>query len=683
MSLHQGLISKFNPQRLGSLVSMGFFFASVLGAIRPTEGLSLLLPRQILDAGLLGFYGLGIGLLLTRAFRWGRHLIALVFLGYGALLFPHFLQVPSQVFLLVVALILALFFLFRLDREHFGLECSSRQFYLQLLTTLSLGQLFNWSYVFLVAKQVTANSLASLLLGLGLLLFFLARYRPQLGSREQQRIIWILGAAGLLSLALASTLLAFEPWLKALARSSVFLPLAALLAILPFREWRSRLHASLEAIFFHPEGAVLVTFFGLCAIGTLLLNLPVSAARPGGISWVDAAFTAVSAVCVTGLAILDTPHDFSLVGQVFILLLVQVGGLGIMALSAVALLFVGNRFSLRQETALLSVFGDRLKGEIGKLVKMILSLTLGLELVGVMILTVAFRKYDMSWGEAIWNGLFAAVSAFCNAGFFLHSQNLIPYNRDPLILNTVGLLIIMGGLSPAYIIALSRPRNCVAYSLQFRFITYATLGLLAVGTVMLLIIEWNHTLSTLPVLHKINNAWFQSIVTRTAGFNSVDITQMTAASHLLMIALMFIGGSPGGTAGGIKTTSFMVIIFTVISIAKGRSHVEAFSRRLPQETVLRATTVTIVGLSVAFFIFLALLLTQNMDPFILLFEVVSALGTVGLTAGATTQLNDVGKFLIMAAMFLGRVGPLSVFLFLGYHASKTGWSVPEEDVVVT
>lgn len=679
--MNSKVIATFNPQRLGSFISIGFLFASILGSVDYTRGVFSLVHRQLVDALLLSFYLLGISLLFSQGARLGRLLIAVAFSGYGALLFQNFMHVPSQVFLLLVGLILALFFLFRLDRDYFGQGCSLRQFYLQLLVTLALGLLLNWFYIFQWALKVTSTSLVSLIVSFFMILGFGVRYLRLLGLQDKKRIYGICGIACLLA---ALDMYHSEgPPLSRLARASVYFAGSTLIASLPLREWRQRLNSFIEAIFFHPEGAVLVTFLGLCGLGTCLLNLPSSAAKVEGISWVDAAFTAVSAVCVTGLTVLDITHDVSLLGQVFILGLVQVGGLGIMALSSLALLFVGNRFSLRQETALQSVFGQKLKGEIGKLVKKIVGLTLTIELVGILLLTAAFRGYDMSWGEALWNGSFAAISAFCNAGFFLHSQNLIPYNRDPLVLNTIGLLIILGGLSPAYIFALMNLKKSPTVSLQFRFVTYATLGLLVFGTLMLLILEWNQSLATLSFWHKLDNAWFQSVVARTAGFNSVDIMEMTAASQLILMALMFIGGSPGGTAGGIKTTAFMVLVFTFISIAKGRDHVQAFSRRIPQETVLRATTVTLAGVSLAFTIFLALLLTQNIEPFSLLFEVISALGTVGLTAGTSPRLNDIGKLLIMAAMFLGRVGPLSVFLFLGYHASKKPWAVPEEDVVVT
>ncbi len=674
-------IAKFNPQRLGSFISIGFLFASILGSIDYTKGLFSVAHRQVFDAGLLLFYLLGIALLTSSKERIGRYLVTLVFTGYGVLLFKHFMAVPSQVFLLIIAFILALFFLFRLDRDYFLHACGLHSFYLQLLATMSLGVILNWFYIFHWASDLTSASLSSLALGFGLILLLLSIYQRKLLTSERRRLFGLLGGACLLS--------GFEAirypglWLHELAHCSIYFALSILLGILPWREWRSRFHATVEAIFFHPEGAVLITFLGLCGIGTALLNLPGSSAKATGISWIDAAFTAVSAVCVTGLTVIDTRGDLSILGQVFVLLLIQVGGLGIMAISSLALLFVGKRFSLRQETALQSVFGQKIKGEIGKLVKKIVGLTLTIELIGVIVLTAAFKNYDMSWGQALWNGLFAAISAFCNAGFFLHSQSLMPYNRDPLVLNAVAILVILGGLSPAYIFALIQLKSSAVRSLQFRFVTYSTLGLLAFGTIMILILEWNHTLEAMPVLHKINNAWFHSVIARTAGFNSVDVTQWSAASKLVILALMVIGGSPGGTAGGIKTTSFMVMIFTIISVAKGRRHVEAFSRRIPQETVLRATTVTIAGLASTFVLFLALLLTQNADPFSLLFEVVSALGTVGLTVGASSQLNDIGKILIMAGMFLGRVGPLSVFLFLGYHAEKQIWSVPEEDVVVT
>jgi trk system potassium uptake protein TrkH len=437
-------------------------------------------------------------------------------------------------------------------------------------------------------------------------------------------------------------------------------------------------------LFFHPEGAVIVFFLGIISIGSILLAMPISSSAQEGVEWIDAAFMAVSAACVTGLAVLDISKDFTFTGQLILVILVQIGGLGIMFLSSLALLFVGQKLSLKQEATLMSVFGARLRGEVKFVLRRILAMAFSIEALGIFILTAHFAKQGSDFGDALWKGTFLAISAFCNAGFFIHTQNLIPFAQDPLVLQVVGWLIVLGGLSPGFIFAFptlwKKSRNI---SLQFRFIAVATIFLLTFGTLMQAGLEWNRTLAPFGFWDKLNNAWFHSVTARTAGFNSIDLSQTSPASQVILILLMFIGGAPGSTAGGVKVTTFMVIVFTVWSTTLGRSTVQAFSRHIPSDTVLRSTTIFIMGGGICFSIFLSLLLTQpNIPPLMALFEVVSALGTVGLSAGATPLLDSIGKSLIMLCMFLGRIGPLSIAVFFAYNTSRRSWNLPDEDVTV-
>jgi trk system potassium uptake protein TrkH len=279
---------------------------------------------------------------------------------------------------------------------------------------------------------------------------------------------------------------------------------------------------------------------------------------------------AVSAACVTGLAVLDISKDFTFTGQLILVILVQIGGLGIMFLSSLALLFVGQKLSLKQEATLMSVFGARLRGEVKFVLRRILAMAFSIEALGIFILTAHFAKQGSDFGDALWKGTFLAISAFCNAGFFIHTQNLIPFAQDPLVLQVVGWLIVLGGLSPGFIFAFptlwKKSRNI---SLQFRFIAVATIFLLTFGTLMLAGLEWNRTLAPFGFWDKLNNAWFHSVTARTAGFNSIDLSQTSPASQVILILLMFIGGAPGSTAGGVKVTTFMVIVFTVWSTTLG------------------------------------------------------------------------------------------------------------------
>lgn len=437
----------------------------------------------------------------------------------------------------------------------------------------------------------------------------------------------------------------------------------------------------LGTILEHPARLVVVTFLLLCTLGTAVLALPTSV-EGARLPLIDAAFTAVSAVCVTGLTVVDTASTFSFTGQVWLALLIQLGGLGIMALYATAFGLIGKRLSLRHEQAVANAQAinnsSRLTRSLGGLV----AITFGLEALGALLLFPSFLRNE-SPSMAAWRAVFHAVSAFCNAGFGLQTDNLVPYATRPEILHVIGTLIVLGGLSPAVIAVapslLTRPYRV---SLQTKIALATTAVLLVGGFVGFLAFEWSNTLSHLSVTDKLHNAWFQSISPRTAGFNSVDYTRLMPSTRLLTILLMFIGGSPGGTAGGIKTTTTALLILAVAAVLRGRTEVSAFGFRLPSATVGKATAVTTLAFATVIAFTMALLLTQRQPFDELLFEVVSALGTVGLTLGVTGHLDEVGKWLIILCMFIGRVGPLTVLLLLGASRTERITTLPRQDIQV-
>lgn len=446
---------------------------------------------------------------------------------------------------------------------------------------------------------------------------------------------------------------------------------------------RQRFQHYLESLFRHPEGAVIFYFMVLCFIGTLLLYSPVSAAGEQRFSLVDAAFTAISAVCVTGLTVLSTASDFSFWGQLFIIILIELGGLGIMTLSSLLVLVVGRRLSISHEEALSGSIGSNLRGEARHMVRQVLWVTLVCEGLGALILTASFYQFGEPFHQALWKGVFTAISAFCNAGFALNDLSLITYAESPMVLHTVGVLIMLGSLSPAIVVALPRIIKGQNQSLQSKIVVLSNVFLWLAGAFFILILEWRHSMVNLGLLDKFHNAFFESITARTAGFNALDPGHLQPATIFLLIFLMFIGGSPGGTAGGIKTTTFMILMYTVLSVGRGYEKVQAFSRYIPQKTIYRATTVAIGGLLTGFVGLLALLTTQRLGAMEALFEVVSALGTVGMSLGATGKLDQIGKVVVMLLMFLGRVGPLSVVLFLGKKTEPTlQWKLSKEDVSV-
>ena len=434
-------------------------------------------------------------------------------------------------------------------------------------------------------------------------------------------------------------------------------------------------------VFLTPARMLLTTFLGLCSLGTMLLLLPVSMASDP-ISFIDAAFTSVSAVCVTGLAVLDTPTDFSMTGQVFILILIQFGGLGIMGITTVALHAMGKRLSLKGERLIISMT-DTDYGDMVASLALILKFTFMVEGLGAVILAGGFHALGEDMLHALWRGIFTAVSAFCNAGFALQSDSLTVYQDAPLILYMVGILIVLGGLAPATSIMIPQWIRGRHIPVPARIDLVATLVLLISGTFFILIFEWNGFLFPLSFFDKFHNAWFQSATLRTAGFNSVDISTMTGPTFLVMLFLMFIGGCPGGTAGGIKATTVSILAMTFWSNLIHSDRVTIHNRNISSHTIFRAITVVVSGLCVWFVMVLMLEVTQGIPSRELLFEVTSAMATVGLSTGATAHLDEVGKVIVILAMFIGRIGPVTLFMLLRQDYPPSVSRCPDVKITLT
>lgn len=450
---------------------------------------------------------------------------------------------------------------------------------------------------------------------------------------------------------------------------------------------RSRLETAsgrgaFDVVLAHPARLLVATFVALCLAGTLALSLPWSAAPGTHVHVIDAAFTAVSAACVTGLIVLDTPHAFSGVGQAILLLVIQAGGLGIMTISTSALSLLGRRLSLRQEAVMASLVSRENRADLYSALKQTLAVTAAFEVLGAMLLSSAFVWEGDAWPAAAWRGAFTSVSAFCNAGFALQSESLVPYQSNPFVLHVVSLLIVAGGLSPVVLVAMPRVWRRQRLGLQARIALASTGVLLVAGFFAVATLEWSASLAGMGWLDRLHNAWFQSVTLRTAGFNSVDFLSLRPATTTLMLAFMFVGGCPGGTAGGLKTTTVFVLLLSVVASLRGKGQAEVFGRTVPSRTVFKAAAAATMGV-LAVLVALAVLLIAQPLPFeAALFEVVSALGTVGLSIGATASLDEVGKIVIMVCMFLGRVGPLTVFLILSDRRESAAWKLPEEDVEV-
>ncbi len=436
-----------------------------------------------------------------------------------------------------------------------------------------------------------------------------------------------------------------------------------------------------EILINHPARILLSTFSALCILGIVLLSLPI-ATTAGSIHLVDAAFTSVSAVCVTGLIVLDTPHDFTLFGQFCILLLIQLGGLGIMSITTVALHAMGRRLSLKQERLLTSITDTDHKDMLHSL-RTILKFTFIAEAAGASLLTLLFIFSGDTPGQALWRGVFTSISAFCNAGFALQGDNLLPYQTNSFILHVVATLIIFGGLAPATSLVVPKWLRGKHVSIPARIALITTIVLLVSGTFFILAFEWNGVLAGMSFADKIHNAWFQSVTLRTAGFNSVDIAQVASPTFLVMLGLMFIGGSPGGTAGGVKTITLGILAMTFWAKITNRNDIIIDNRRVRSTTIYHAITIVTSGMIVWFGVVLMLEITQQISMRDLIFEATSAIGTVGLSTGATPLLDEIGKIIIMIAMFVGRIGPMTLFMLLSNDQVLSKSRSPQAKIPLT
>jgi len=421
-------------------------------------------------------------------------------------------------------------------------------------------------------------------------------------------------------------------------------------------------------------------FAATILVGSLLLTLPV-ANREGVVTpYVTALFTATSAVCVTGLVVVDTKDYWSPLGQAIILLLIQVGGLGFMTSSTLLLLLTGRRFSLRERVWLREAHGVTSLGGVLRLTRRVLLVTAIIEGVSGVILFFRFAA-EYRWDWALWMGVFHAVSAFNNAGFDIIGgfKSVTVYNRDPVVLLDIAFTIILGGISFTAIIDTVRTRSFRHLMLDTKMVLVTTAALLLIGTVGLLGIEYANpsTLGGMDLASKLMNAYFSAVTPRTAGFNSIEVGKMTEAGLLLTIALMYIGAASGSTGGGIKVNTFAVLTAAVISSIRGRRVATAFGRELPQDHVYRALTVALLALGLVFGVTLVLALVEPFGTLRLLFEVTSAFGTVGLSTGITPDLSTAGKLLIVLTMYVGRVGPLTLALALAQKEQPARHSFPE------
>ena len=433
----------------------------------------------------------------------------------------------------------------------------------------------------------------------------------------------------------------------------------------------------------HPTQVLALGFLGVILLGTVLLMVPLATVDNRGLPWLDAVFTATSAVCVTGLVVVDTGTVLSRFGQLVILVLVQIGGLGFMSLAAIIAVLLGKRITINDRVILKESLNQLSLGGIVRVVRYIVVFTLSIEVVGAVVLAVVFWQ-TMPLGEAVYHGVFHAVSAFNNAGFDLFTTSLIPFNTNPVVMICVMLLLTIGGMGVlVWVNALSHGWQVAQWSLHTKIVVWTTSALLVVGSMLVFVFEYGAgAFVQFSLAEKVLNSVFQSTTARTAGFFSVPLTSLTTATIVVMMILMFIGASPGSTGGGIKTTTFALAMLTVYNVLRGRNEIHVWQRTVTAPLLLKSFAVVFVAISWVMVATLILTITESAPFLWLIFEVVSAFATVGLTLGVTPELTDIGKFVIIATMYMGRVGPLTLFAALMLRNRTPPYRHAEESVLV-
>lgn len=439
-----------------------------------------------------------------------------------------------------------------------------------------------------------------------------------------------------------------------------------------------------------PTQIIVFGFAFMILVGTLLLNLPAASGNGLSIGLINSLFTATSSVCVTGLVVVDTGTHWTLFGQLLILLLIQVGGLGFMTISTLLSLLLGRRITLKERLLIQESLNQFDLEGLVRLTKNIIIATFIIEFIGAIVFSIVFvPEFGMKKGIAF--GVFHSISAFCNAGFDLIGdfRSFTTYTDNFIVNANTMLLIIIGGLGFSVWIDIYRgirDKSVKNVTLHGKVVILTNAILILSGAIFIFIMEFNNadTIRELSISGKLLSSFFQSITPRTAGFNTLDMTAFRTPTKLMTIILMFIGGSPGSTAGGVKTSTAAILFLTVISVVKGKEDPEVFERHLSKHLVYRAMAVAFISLSLVVIVTMLLSITEDVDFMTLFFESASAFGTVGLTLGCTRDLSAFGKAVIIITMFAGRVGPLTIALALTRRAMKNKGSVkyPEDRILV-
>ena len=437
---------------------------------------------------------------------------------------------------------------------------------------------------------------------------------------------------------------------------------------------------------------ICVGFLSLIVMGTLLLMMPFATVSGTWNSFIVALFTSTSAVCVTGLAVVDTGSDFSFWGQLTILFLIQIGGLGYMMTTTFLLLLLGRKFDLRQKFAIQESFDRPFLQGSSNLVRSIIATTMIFEITGIFLLLRTFVP-EYGWSKGLWYAIFHSISAWNNAGFSLFSDSLVGYRSSWAVNFIIPALVIFGGIGYQVIIEMylwsmnkikGKPER-FCFSLNFKVVVSTTVLLLIVGTVAFFLTELNNpaTLGNLSFEDKFVAAWFQSMTTRTAGFNTIDLGNMTTAGLFITMGFMFIGASPSGTGGGIKTTTFRIMYNSTKSVLQGKNEVVLYQREVPSTLILKAVAVVFgTGASIVLVTILISSIDTQFNFLQILFEVISAFATVGLSTGITSSFAVASKVILVFSMYIGRVSILMVIAAVIGDPRPSSLQYPEENLLV-
>jgi len=438
-----------------------------------------------------------------------------------------------------------------------------------------------------------------------------------------------------------------------------------------------------------PVRILAIGFAIVIVLGALLLSLPVASQSGEVTPFIDCIFTSTSAVCVTGLVVLDTGTYWTYFGKTVIMLLIEIGGLGFMSVATLGFLLLGRRITLKERMVMQEAMNVNSLQGLVKMAKYVLVFTMSVQLTGAVLLATQFIP-EFGVGKGIYYSVFHSVSAFCNAGFDLmgNFKSVTEYANNSVVILTISALIAIGGLGFYVWVEIYNGKGIKRLSLHSKIVIYSTVILIAGGAVIMFIFEMNNpgTMKGMSFKGKVLSSIFASVSPRTAGFNSIPLDKMTTGGNFLTIILMFIGGSPGSTAGGIKTATAVVLFMTVISVVRGREDTEIFQRRISKETVYKSLVITVLGFVIVIGVTMILSITQKPGiPFeYFLYEATSAFATVGLTLGLTTKLTFVGKVIIAITMYAGRVGPLTIMLALAKNKGARSGKIkyPEGKILI-